>query len=279
MLSNGVDPLLLRYSIKRASRDAFHEDLAELRELVGNRVDVDAIINPQLDVDELNRLLLPYQRELADPKLNIMVPLRDNPDADTIDRLLKWSYKYKRMEVFQFLLANVANRQMWVDDVLASASEVELIRSLLAYGADIHREDDFALRWGLASQIEAVKIYLAHEANVRAGNDEALQRASYNGNCELIRLLLAYGANVHARKDTALRQSSQQGNVEVVKELLAHGASPRAEMVQQARIAGQNEIADLLQAKLGYLSKIALFLISRLFPANTDSAVDFRAVK
>jgi hypothetical protein len=41
-------------------------------------------------------------------------------------------------------------------------------------------------------------------------------------------------------------------HAEVVKILLAHGASPQVEMVRKAKLAGQHEIADWLQAKLDH---------------------------
>jgi hypothetical protein len=174
MLSNGVDPSLLRYSIKRASMYvAFNDDLVKLRKLVDNRVDVDAIINSPSNFDELNRLLLPFKQELADYPWPIIVPLPDNVGVVVLsDRLLRWASRKGR---------------------------VEIARSLLAHGADVHWSSDLPLRF-----------------------------ASESGNVELVRLYLAHGADVHGNNDVALQGASYFGRVEVVKILLTHGASPGA---------------------------------------------------
>jgi ankyrin repeat protein len=121
--------------------------------------------------------------------------------------------------------------------------------------------------------VDVVRLLLAYGADVPSCYDVALRLASQNGHKGVVKELLGHGANVHARDDELLFKASENGHVEVVKVLLARGASPRIEMVQQARIAGQNEIADLLQAKLGKLSKFAQYLNTRLFPVKPGSAV------
>jgi ankyrin repeat protein len=156
----------------------------------------------------------------------------------------------------------------------SDGGHVAVVKELLAQGANVHALDDLALdSASIRRHVEVVKELLAHGANVHARSDQALRWASWNGRLEVVKELLAQGADVHAKDDEALRWASQNGYLEVVKELLAHGASPRAKMVQQARLAGHYEIADLHQAKLGKLSKIAQYLNSRLFPAKPASAV------
>jgi ankyrin repeat protein len=273
MLSNGVDPLLLRYSIKRASmRDNFHEDLVRLRELVGNHVDVDTIINTQLNVDELKELLAPHV-----PLGSIRIPLPQNPGINTIDGLLQWASNGGHLKIVELLLANGANVHAEDDFALRWASDggrVEVVKVLLAHGANVHAKDDIALLWASKNgHFAVVKELLAHGANVHAEDDFALRWASWNGDVAVVKALFAHGANVHARNDEALRSASWNGYLELVKVLLAHGASPRFGWALRARLNGLNDIADLLQAKLGKLSKIGVFLITRLFPAKPASGV------
>ena len=78
-----------------------------------------------------------------------------------------------------------------LDAQLVDASEdgrVEVVRLLIAAGADVHRYGDYALR-----------------------------AASLNGHAEVVQMLLYAGANVHARDSSALRYAVENGHVEVIK--------------------------------------------------------------
>jgi ankyrin repeat protein len=197
--------------------DYYKNSLAVLRKLVGDSVDFDAIINKQLDIDNLNELLAPYAEELR-----FRFPLQ-NPGIKQLSDLLCWASKKGHMELARLLLAHGANIN-WSTGPLRLASEsnhVELVRLLLVNGADVHDSKDMPLR-----------------------------EASYFGNVAAVELLLAYGANVHAEDDIALGMASSKRHVEVVKILLDHGASPRVEWVQHFERSGDYEIANLLKAKL-----------------------------
>ena len=69
---------------------------------------------------------------------------------------------------------------------------------------------------------EIVKLLLDARANVHADDDYALRIASYYGNTEVVKLLLDAGANVHADNDYALRLASEKGHTEIVKILKDH---------------------------------------------------------
>ena len=102
---------------------------------------------------------------------------------------------------------------------------VEVVKLLLAAGADVHADNDHVLRWASDNgRVEVVKLLLAVGADVHAEDDFALRRASRYGHVEVVKLLLAAGADVHAKDDYALRWASKYGQVEVVKLLLAAGA-------------------------------------------------------
>jgi ankyrin repeat protein len=69
---------------------------------------------------------------------------------------------------------------------------------------------------------EVVQLLLNAGADVRAGNDYAIRRASYYGHTEVVQLLLNAGADVHAKDDYTIRYASAYGHTEVVQLLLAH---------------------------------------------------------
>jgi len=60
-------------------------------------------------------------------------------------------------------------------------------------------------------------------ANVHADNDHALRWASEYGHSEIVKILLSAGADVHANDDMALQWASENGHSEVVK-ILKKGA-------------------------------------------------------
>ena len=68
-----------------------------------------------------------------------------------------------------------------------------------------------------------VKDALDAGANVHTEDDDALRLASHNGHVKVVKVLLDAGANVHADDDAALRWASYR-HLEVVKTLLDAGA-------------------------------------------------------
>ena len=98
---------------------------------------------------------------------------------------------------------------------------VEVVKALLKCGADVHAENDYALR--LASyhgHYEIVKILLENGANVHAENDYALRWASDNGHLEIVKVLLENGVNVHV--DNSMKYAYKNGNTKMIKVLKDH---------------------------------------------------------
>ena len=77
-------------------------------------------------------------------------------------------------------------------------------------GADVHAQEDEALRWASYNgHVAVVECLLKAGADVHAREDEALRYASENGHVAVVECLLKAGANVHAREDYALRWASE----------------------------------------------------------------------
>ncbi len=64
------------------------------------------------------------------------------------------------------------------------------VKRLVKAGADIHVEDDYALRW-----------------------------ASNNGHLEVVKYLVGQGADIHADNDRALRWAAEEAHTEIVEYL------------------------------------------------------------
>jgi len=109
----------------------------------------------------------------------------------------------------------------------ASIGDIDKVGKALASGADIHAEDDNAIR--LAAQFgwrKTVALLLDRGADIHAENDYALIWAATNRHTETVRLLLNRGADIHANNDQALRMAGFNNQKEMILLLLRHGADP-----------------------------------------------------
>ncbi|KAJ7246196.1 ankyrin repeat domain-containing protein [Mycena rebaudengoi] len=121
---------------------------------------------------------------------------------------------------------------------LEAASDLDLVRSLLANGADVNAESGYN------------------------GYGTPLRAASHRGHTEVARLLVETGADVNAdggREGSALYDASQQGHAEIVRLLLENGADSNVQggffgnALQAASWHGNTEIfGSALQAASVY---------------------------
>ena len=153
-----------------------------------------------------------------------------------------------------------------MDEDLIDASQygnLDRVRSLLDRGADIHAEDDIALRDASSNgHLEVVRLLLDRGADIHAVDDFALILASSNGHLEVVRLLLDRGANVHANDDWALRKASENGHLEVVRLLLDRGANVHAKndaALRTASIHARLEVVRLLLDRGADGNQVVLF--------------------
>ncbi len=74
------------------------------------------------------------------------------------------------------------------------------------------------------TNLEICKLLLEAGADVHVENDAALRSAAHKGHLEVCKLLLENGANIHAIKDSILYLAAQENHLEVCKLLLKNGA-------------------------------------------------------
>jgi len=121
------------------------------------------------------------------------------------------------------------------------------IEQLILDGADVHADNDCALRWASESgHLNVVKVLLEAGADVHVNNDYALIWASSRGHLGVVKVLLENGADVHAKDDCALRWASRYGLFDVVKVLLENGANVHAD----------NDCALKWASRYGYLDVV-----------------------
>ncbi len=167
--------------------------------------------------------------------------------------------------------ADVNTRDGFGDTVLMFACEqghLDLADFLLDRGADINQVNNhiFKGRTALmaaarAGRVEAVKLLLAHDAEVNAADspkETALVKAAYCGHAEVVGILLEHGADIHARDiwgNTPLLHAARGGRTRILELLLDHGADVNARNDQDWNA--------LMQSCMGGNVKAAALLVAR----------------
>lgn len=97
------------------------------------------------------------------------------------------------------------------------AQDYELTNELIKVGANIHADNDFALRWAARNgRLRVVKLLLKKSANIHAYNDAALCLAARNGRLEIVKLLLESGADIHVNNNCVLSWAAEKYHLEIV---------------------------------------------------------------
>ena len=131
---------------------------------------------------------------------------------------------------------------------MATEGSIQGVSMILFKGADIHTDNDGALRWAsYYGYLEVVKHLVEHGADIHAQDDYALRWASRNGHLEVVKYLTEHGADVHAIDDLALRWASVQGHLEVVKYLIENGANVVADNNLALRWASEKGHLDVVK--------------------------------
>jgi hypothetical protein len=100
---------------------------------------------------------------------------------------------------------------------------IYLVAYYLDRGADIHSENDQALRSAVYyNYIKTIKLLLDRKADIHALNDSALRWAAAHGQTEVVELLLDRKADLHAEGDYALKWAAAYDHPETVKLLRSY---------------------------------------------------------
>lgn len=100
---------------------------------------------------------------------------------------------------------------------------LKAVTKLLKNGVNVHMHNDFALRYGAASnRLEIVNKLLEYGANVHARDDAALRRAISCGNFLIVSALLENGANLYCRNKLILQNFKKNFNEELARVLLPY---------------------------------------------------------
>lgn len=97
----------------------------------------------------------------------------------------------------------------------------EIVKYLIENGAEIHSENDYAIRWAAKNgELELVKFLIEKGANIHAENDYALLWAVEGGHFDIVQLLVEHGADIYAYNKKALNIAKGLKNKQIYDYLL-----------------------------------------------------------
>lgn len=150
----------------------------------------------------------------------------------------------------------------------AASGDTSLVIDLVALGADVHYDLEYALNNAARNgHTDTVKALLKLGANIHNFGETPMQQAIWNGHTDTVKALLnnpGDPADIHYYNDLALRRAGSLGHIDIVKLLLKNGADIHAnddEVFRQAIAAGR------IDPKTGSL-ELAQVLLDNDPPAN-----------
>jgi len=131
----------------------------------------------------------------------------------------------------------------------ARNGHVSVVKYLISIGANIHDDDDHALRQSAyRGKMSVVKYLVSIGADVHAYNDAAVRYSAESGCLGIVKYLVSIGANINAHDDYALRWSAFFGNLNMVKYLVSIGANIHTNdsILQRSKDNGQSKVVEYL---------------------------------
>lgn len=181
--------------------------------------------------------------------LATMLPSLDCPETLIINAINKQS-----VEMIKILIANGANIHVQHEKALRTAIEhcnLEIAEILIDAGANIHSQDSLAFIIAvLRGNISIIELLLVNGADINARNGQIIVDASEYCTIEVLRFLIDNGADISVQNDLALIRAVQKESIEKVELLLAKGADIHAQNDLALRCACANSNSDMIYVLL-----------------------------
>ncbi len=95
-----------------------------------------------------------------------------------------------------------------------------VVKYLVERGADIHYDNEYALRWAIGNgDLDIVKYLNEQGADIHISYDYPLRWASERGHLPVVKYLVENKANIHANHDEALRIAKLNNHLDIVNYL------------------------------------------------------------
>jgi ankyrin repeat protein len=159
----------------------------------------------------------------------------------------------------------------------AVVGHMELVRYLVEAGADIHTEEDYALRYAAKNgHLEVVRFLIENGADVHAENEFALKTAFFKGFKDIVFYLIDRGADIHIEGEVLLRWAAAEGDKNMVRYLIERGANRKEAALQEAVYYNRIETVELLlelgadAKKIDFTETIDFRILSILWRSFSD---------
>jgi hypothetical protein len=152
----------------------------------------------------------------AELKLNILTKYKDlnsvKKMCNNIPAYFDICQMYKSEIVAHVFLNKYGKKSVFSKEkVLERFDDLKMVKELIKLGADIHANNDIALRYSVdRGYLNVVKFLVENGANIHANDDEALIHSAENGNLEMVNYLVEKGANIHAQDDAAMERTTDR---------------------------------------------------------------------
>ena len=101
-----------------------------------------------------------------------------------------------------------------------------MVKHAVEHGADIHADNKALQNAAWSGHLDVVKYLVEQEANIHANDEYALRWAAYNGHFDVVKYLIEHGADIHAENEDALRSAALEGHLDIVKYLIGQYDTP-----------------------------------------------------
>ena len=131
--------------------------------------------------------------------------------------------------------------------------DLQVIEELVKEGANIHADNECALRWATEyDHLDVVKFLVEKGANIHAEDDSALRWAANHGHLDVVKFLVEKGANIHVKNECALRWAAENGYLGVVRYLIRKSAdiSTEDDTLELAMLDVNNNVGKFLVEQL-----------------------------
>jgi ankyrin repeat protein len=157
-----------------------------------------------------------------------------------------------------------------IDSVLiegARNGDLEKVKKCVENGANIHVDNDLALKFAAANgHLEVVEYFIENGANVCTNNDYALSVAAVYGHFEVVKYLVEHGADIHTVNDLALKYAIIHKKFEIVKYLVENGAHFSREWPEDFNYFKSNTTPEIVE----YLKNWKVHAIEYVFKFTQD---------
>ncbi len=146
-----------------------------------------------------------------------MTTAAENGYLDIVEYLISRSPKDRRP------VSGFSDNKKLFSAVLVSASkagQLEIVKYLISQGANVHENNDKALKLAsMYGHLNTVRYLIENGADVHVDDDKALRNAVVNGHLDVVKYLVEHDADIHALGESALQFASMHGYSNIVKYL------------------------------------------------------------